>query len=200
MMEIISFLNNNNTFIISILTLLLVITTIWYAFVTRKILKVNEETHIEMTRPYVLVSFEGVNNGLEFRIKNFGKTAAYKTLIVIDPPLDKIDMSLGEKSRQTIKYGHKPMLNQQFLPPDFEVKTILQLGKDFVTNNEFERVFNINIKYTDFKNNKFSSNYIVDISSILYGDKIQFYTDGYHLNGIKKILEDINNSIKKSKS
>lgn len=191
MVEIVEFLNNYNGFVISILTTILVVATIWYARVTKKILKVNEQTHIEMTRPYVLVSFEGVNNGLEFRIKNFGKTAAYKTTVLIDPPLDNIDMLLGEKLNKHFKYGHKPMLNQQFLPPDFEVKTILQMGEEYVKNDKLERVFNVKIDYQNYEDKTFSTEYVVDISSIVYGDKIQFFTNGYYLKGINKSLNKI---------
>lgn len=191
-MEIIDFLNDYNGFVISILTSILVIATIWYARVTKKILRVNEQTHIETTRPYVLVSFEGVNDGLEFSLKNFGKTAAYKTTILIDPPLDNIDMLLREKSKRKIKYGHKPMLNQQFLPPDFEVKTVLQFSQDFVKNDELDRVFNIKIDYQNYEEKKFSTEYTVDISSILYGDKIKSYSNGYYLKGIKENLISIN--------
>ena len=195
-MEIIDFLNEYNGFVISILTSILVLATIWYAWVTKRILKVNEQTHIETTRPYVLVSFEGVDDGLEFKIKNFGKTAAYKTTILIDPPLDNIDMLLGEKLNKHFKYGHKPMLNQQFLPPDFEVTTVLQIGQEYVKNEELDRVFNIKIDYQNYEEKKFSTEYFVDISSILYGDKIKSYSDGYYLKGIKENLKSINKLLK----
>lgn len=196
MVEIIESLNRYNGFVISILTSILVLTTIGYAWVTKRILKVNEQTHIETTRPYILVSFEGVNDGLEFSVKNFGKTAAYKTTILIDPPLDSIDMLLGEKLNKHFKYGHKPMLNQQFLPPDFEVKTVLQFGQEYVQNEELDRVFSIKIVYQNYEEKKFSTEYIVDISSILYGDKIKSFSDGYYLSKINENLKSINNLLK----
>ena len=190
-MEILDFLNDYNGVVISGLTLVLVIATIWYARVTKKMLELNEQNFIEASRPFVYAIIHGYDGGLELNIKNYGKNSAYNVAIVFNPPLDDIDKLLGEKVEGFVR-GHKPMLNQKLMPPEFEVKTILSFGEEYVRNNNNPQTFSVNIDYHDFKGRPFNSTYTLNIDSLVYGDKIQYYSNGYHLNNIYKQIKKMN--------
>lgn len=187
-------LNKNNGAIISFLTSILVIATIWYARVTKRMLNLSKQSSIEASRPFIYAIIHGFDSGLELNIKNYGKTSAYNVVIEFSPPLDEIDRLLGEKTKGFVR-GHKPMLNQKLMPPDFEVKTILSFGEDYVKNKNNLTTFSVNIDYHDFKGRPFNSTYTLNIDSLVYGDKIQYYSDGYHLKNINHQLKKIKEKI-----
>ncbi len=193
-MEFLEFLNNYNGAVISLLTSVLVVATIWYAWVTKKMLMQHEQSTIEASRPFIYAIMHGFDNGLELNIKNYGKTTAYNVVIEFSPPLDEIDRLLGEKTKGFVR-GHKPMLNQKLIPPDFDVKTILSFGEDFVKNKNNLTTFSVNIDYHDFKGRPFNSTYTLIIDSLVFGDKIQYFSDGYHLKNINHQLKKIKEKI-----
>jgi hypothetical protein len=53
-MEIIGYLNHNSGLISAIATIILVGITGWYVILTKKILKSNEQSSIEMNRPFIV--------------------------------------------------------------------------------------------------------------------------------------------------
>lgn len=185
-----------------ILTLLLLIATFWYVILTARTLKVNTQTFKETTRPSVLLSFNSEDGWLNLLIKNYGKTPAYDLNIEIDPPLDSIDMFLNKKMKE-FQVGHKPLLKQEFLPPDFEVKTTLMHSQEFVEKNELPRIFKIRIEYfevNDIKNNKrkpYKHDYTINISSLVYPDKIRFNSIEHQIGEINKTLKNISDKISK---
>lgn len=185
-----------------ILSLLLLIATFLYVILTAKTLKINTKTFIETTRPSVLLSFNSEDGWLNLLIKNYGKTPAYDLNIEIDPPLDSIDMFLNKKMKE-FQVGHKPLLKQEFLPPDFEVKTTLMYSQDFVEMDELPRVYNIKLEYYDCnekekkKRMPYNHNYTINISSIVYPDKIRFNSIEYQIGEINKTLKNISDKISK---
>lgn len=193
-MDLICLLNENNGLVISSLTAVLVLTTIWYTVVTSKILKINKQAHFETIRPYVLVSFESIDAGLEFSVKNYGQTASYKTKITIEPPLDDLDMSIKQNNDSM---GHKNMLSQDFMPPSFEVRTVLNFSQEIVNKEDLEMEYAVTIDYETFDGQKLNTVYTVDLSSLIFKEKIRFNRDNYYFGKISKSLEEITEILEK---
>lgn len=88
-MELISLVNTNQGFIMSILTLVYVIATIIIVYYNRKTIQEMQISREEETRPYLFIYLDKDPRDERFflRIKNYGKIGAKIEKVTIDPPL-----------------------------------------------------------------------------------------------------------------
>jgi hypothetical protein len=177
-----------------LLTSALVIITAWYAYITNRILKSSEKALQEQLRPYLIAHIASIDHWLQLSIKNIGKRPALNIYIKFNPDLDVIDKIDSNTNKMT---AHKPLLKQAFIPPDFEITTVLMDAIEFVKNPELTRIFEITITYKDSSDKEYSDNYILDLSAYIYGKKTAEFTDNYYFKEISKDLKGIKESIVK---
>lgn len=180
------------------LTFLLVIVTSFYAWVTYKILKANENVVKEMEkqykgfiRPYISVgikTFTG-NSCLFLRIKNIGKSGAENLRITLDRNFYKLGHKDEKNNLKSLPAFSNPI---QMFAPDAEL--LFRLAQGFVVfgenaNSEITpRQFNINLSYT-YMNSFFEERIAIDLTPYVNTTLPQ--------SPIVKALDRINDSISK---
>ena len=182
------------TAITAISTLILAVITGWYAYITNKILKSSEKSLNEQLRPFVIVHISSVDHFIKLNIKNIGKRSATNVNITFNPDLKEIDKLVANKDAYIT---HKPMLQQQFLPPDFEINTSIMFTPDYVKDPNLPRIFDVTIKYEDNSGCSYSDNYTLNLSTYIYANKSIEFTDNFYLNEISKELKGIKEELKK---
>lgn len=192
-MELIDILNKNSGLISAVATVILVVITAWYAFITKKILKSNEESTRELIRPYIIANVEPRDYFIMLRITNIGKRPAQHITVRFCPSLEEIDKLVADKNDFT---DHKPMLNQEFMPPGFEISTTLILMDRYVTNEELQRVFRVELKYFDSKEVEYNDIYTLDLSNVIWKKKTIEFSDNYYFQEIDKRLREIREILK----
>lgn len=83
----IDFLNINSDSIIAIFTIVLVIITAHYTYLTNKLVKSNSRMFKENFRPHVVAFFENIDHNLYFIIKNAGNRDAIDIKLTSNPQL-----------------------------------------------------------------------------------------------------------------
>ncbi|MEI6090862.1 MAG: hypothetical protein WCR42_10450 [bacterium] len=181
-------------------TVVLVIVTIWYAYINKKILKSNEKSSEEQLRPYIITHIYSEDYFVFLQIKNIGKRPAKNVHIKFDPPLDEIDR-VTRSGNEFV--DHTPLLNQAFIPPDFEITTILMETTKFVQNDGLNKIFTVKISYDSIEfNNKlpekqYQEEYIVNLSNYIYPKKIMKFTNNYYIQKMQESIEVMKNSLMK---
>ena len=193
-MDIINLFNTNNGAISAIATIILVIITAWYAFITQKMLKSSEKSLKEQTRPFIVAFIDTEDHFLKLSIKNFGLRPAKNVKIKFIPTLDELDKILD---RGIDPFNHRPLLNQNYMPPGFEIKTTLKHTPEFVTNKTYNKNFLVEINYSDINENNYKEEYNLDLEQYIHEKKTVQFTNNYYLNEISKRLDDIRKMLKK---
>jgi hypothetical protein len=188
----VDWLNANTGFFTTILSLVLVIITGYYAIITHKMLKSNEKANNEQTRPYVIAMIESQDSWLNLYIKNIGKRPAHNVKIDFNPQLDNIDNLRISKDEKP----HKKLLYQSFMPPNFEVKTTLWFTPNYINTPNVNKTFEVRINYEDLSTLSYSEVYQLDLENYIYGDKSIEYSDNHYYNEISKSLKDIKEVLK----
>jgi hypothetical protein len=183
-----------SAFISALATVVLVGVTAYYAFINKKILKSNEKISNDNLRPYVIAIIFSEDYLLKLQIKNIGKKPAVKIDISFNPSLNEIDKIFLANGERFVT--HEPMLKQEYLPPDFEVTTVLLDTQHFVNDGNLQREFKTTLDYYDLENKNYIETYTINLGSLVYKKKAVDYTDNYYFKQIKINLQEMNESLK----
>ncbi len=170
---------------------LLAILTAAYVILTFFILRSSQKTMQEQSRPYVVVSLPVDSSAIWFSVKNVGSRPAYNVEINISPSLEE----LSKDGR--FKGMADPLLNQSFLPPNYEVKNLVSTTLHANRVNPENRVFTVSYSYADSNNEIYRHSYTIDMNSVIFEDMVLTKSTETQLNEISKHLEEIAKLIKK---
>ena len=161
-MRLINWLNQNQGFVMALLTLIYVLATMVIAWLTLRatnLSKKNLDMAIQLeksrTRPYVLfnISSSTVRKHTFSSIKNLGLTAAYNVTISIKPTLTY------DGSRESALTSQKIL----FLPPGEEVTDSIDSSPAFHQRYP-EPVFEGAVEYEDSSANKYKEPFRIDLT------------------------------------
>ena len=142
-------------------------------------------------RPLVLASLFTDEIELLLSVKNIGSRPAYNVRIDFTPSLDVL--SPGAHFTGTAE----PMLNQPFMPPEFEVRNFISSTLQVMSLDKTKRSFAVNIAYQDANGKKFSDSYHIDLDSLIFEKKFMQYADTHYLRAIAEQLEEMNKHLSK---
>lgn len=156
---IISWMNDNNGFIMGVLTLVYVVATWKILNANKKSVEEMVKTREEENRPYIIAYFDvNPNNIVRFVVKNIGKTMAYNVKIESDVPFE---YPLGHPLKLSNIFT-KPIPN---MPPDFVLNPYMDTLVDIKNEDGDYPVYNIDIKYSDKDGKKtYKDRYVLDLN------------------------------------
>lgn len=189
MMQIVNWLNNNQGFTMSILTLVYVIATIVIVIYNRKSIQELQKTREQESRPYLFAYLQKDPRDMcfYFRIKNYGKSGGKIENIQVSPQLKFI----GEKN-----VGE--FLNNVILAPNHMIQLILLEQAEETRKNTYDVV----IKYQPINNS--NKSYEEEYTLIMQYTSQMGYTDSKTsslsesenaLKNIANCLDSIRNNI-----
>lgn len=172
----INWLNSNQGFTMTILTLVYVLATIIIVVYNRKSIKELQISREEESRPYIFAYLHRDPRDLcfYFRVKNYGKTGGKIDSIIISPQLKFID-----------NLDASNFLNNVVLAPDQMLQFILLETKEETTKNSYI----INIQYHQTNNGE--KNYEEKYSLVTQYSSQMGYTDSKSSN-----LSETENALK----
>lgn len=189
MVDIVNWLNTNQGFVMSLLTLVYVIATIIIVAYNQKSIKEMQNTREEESRPYIFAHLHKDPRDIcfSFRVKNYGRTSGKIGYIEISPQLKFVgDQNAGE------------FLNNVILAPNQMLQFIL-IERYKETSR---KTYDVTIKYFSTNNSKKTYNerysLITQYSSKMgYTDhKSSNLPDGENaLNNIANYLDSIRSKI-----
>lgn len=189
MAEIIKWLNDNQGFVMSILTCVYVIATIIIVIYNRKSIKEMEKGRDEESRPYIFINLhkDPRDNWFYLRIKNYGKTGGKINSINVTPNLKFINDSEIEQ-----------FMKNTVLAPEQIIQFVVADKKEDIYENDYD----VTIKYVSTCNNKkvYREQYklITQYSTKMgYVDskKSNFSDEANALNNIANYLDAIRNKL-----
>lgn len=139
MLETINWLNNNQGFTMSILTLVYVLATIVIVIYNRKSIREIQKTREEESRPYIFAYLHRDPRDICFylRVKNHGKTGGKIENINVTPQLNFVDNAVAGN-----------FLNNVILAPNQMLQFILLERNEETT----KKIYDINIQYHQTNN------------------------------------------------
>jgi len=99
-------------------SLILVYITYIYVLLTFLILNSNNRLAKDQLRPYVIASFNDIENNVYFSVKNYGKRPALNTIIKMSDGFEELQI-------QSIRGNYRHLLEQKFLAPGQEIKNLV---------------------------------------------------------------------------
>lgn len=145
MMHVIEWLNTNQGFIMSLLTLVYVIATIVIVYYNRKSINELKLTRESENRPYLFAYLHKDPRDMcfYFRIKNYGKTGALIENILITPKLKFVYNKNTDEFLKNVVLAPQQML--QFIVLE---KSDVTLKNSYTVNLEYTPVYSKKINYT----------------------------------------------------
>lgn len=197
-MRIINWLNQNQGFVMAVLTLVYVVTTVVIALLTLKATRLSQknlDTAIELEkgrlRPYVLfnISSSIAKRNTYASIKNLGLTAAYKVKVSIKPKLEHhYDVESPLTSRDIL-----------FLPPGEEVTDVIDSSPAF-HQKYLEPLFEGVVEYEDSKANKFKEPFRIDLTFLKKRIYVREASVGDELKQVNETLTVIAKQLEQKES
>jgi hypothetical protein len=170
----IEFLNANQGFVMVVLTLAYVVTTVLILWVSLK-------SHKEQLRPYVIVYLHSEENIVYLIIKNFGKTAARNVKINSIPELENPKYNPLKKS-----LSFENIIPH--IPPDYNYKAFV----DFYDNIKVKK-YDFIIEYEgNLDKRKYRESYVSDLE---FGAYFIFIKDKKEKSAIDKFMDKNHNKI-----
>ncbi len=140
-------LNNNQGFAMSLLTLVYVVATMIIVIYNRKTIKEMQKTREAESRPYVFVSLEKDprDSWFSLRIKNYGKTGAIVRSVEIIPTPKFVDEARPEDFLADVVIA--PLQSLEFYLIENEDETISKgysVSVQYITVDDKEKCYNDN--------------------------------------------------------
>jgi hypothetical protein len=198
----VEWLNQNQGFIMALLTFGNVLITVFLAYIAWKTSKISieakeissqakeiSEKHLKLmadlekqrSRPYVLFNLYNESGKTFATIKNYGLTSANDIRIFVEPKLTRA--SLGDESILTSQTSF-------FLPPNFEIKDNMGLSPDFYQNFE-EAKFSGKVNYKDSFGNEYENDFYIDLDVL----RRRIFTKEVSTKEIVEELNQINQNL-----
>lgn len=183
--EFVKRLNQNANLFLAILTMV-------YVVLTYLILNSTRKTSLEQTRPFVFASLPVEGFEVLLSIKNVGNRPAYNVVISFNPSLDVLSTS-------QLKGTYEPLLNQSFLPPNFELRNMLNSTVEVLQEGINLPTFDVTLSYLDSDGNPFTHNYTINLGSYVFNKKGVDYPNRHYLESISESLKKIGEHLKSGK-
>lgn len=203
MSDIVTWLNANQGFALSLLTLLYAAATIvivWVQIRANRLSAKNIETIValqeERTRPSVLFWLEPRDYGFVFAsVKNIGDTTAFDIRIDVEP-VPKREDKRDDKEKEEIAFLVEGIAS---LPPGGELSTLVCRWEHLRQQNE-ELFFDGKVRYRSRNDNTYEEPFKIDLSA--HEDLIQFRKKTVHdvADVIEKLRKDFRKVLRGSKS
>lgn len=197
-MRLMNWLNQNQGFVMAMLTFVYVIATIVIAVLSVKsnrLAQQNVETIVELEknrlRPYVIFNLSSSirKRSMYASIKNYGLTAAYNVKVSINPALAH---HYDEQSPLT---GRDIL----FLPPNERVTDLIDSSPSFHQKYP-EPIFEGTVQYEDSKGTKYKEPFRLDLTFLKKRIYVREPSLADQLKELRKTLESIDRSLKKEES
>lgn len=180
-MDLIKWVNDNQGFVMSILTLVYVVATIIIMYYNRKTIREMQITREEESRPYVFIYLDKDPRDEWFylRIRNYGKVGARIEKVVISPAL-KLQNN-GEISE---------ILKEVILAPNQTIELIIGSHKKETSENNYK----VDFEYANLTNKKI---YYEKYTLIIQYSHFMGYTEtsGSNLTPTENSLRNIANHL-----
>lgn len=189
LMIVINWLNTNQGFVMSILTLIYVIATIVIVYYNHKSIKELKETREAESRPYIFVYLDKDPRDSWFylRVKNYGKSGAKIGYVSISPKLKLVHDALPEK-----------FLKNVIVAPSQTLEFIILEDKDETLQNDYS----VYLEYLSLEDEpkKYKEEYTLTIQyahQMGYTDtkKNNYSNEANALNNIANYLDSLRRKI-----
>jgi len=180
--------------IVALCTIVLTYLTFRNVKLTHEILKAGEDASNEESRPYIIANIYSEDLHINLSIQNIGKRPAKDVSIIITPSLDTI--TAKDKNGELL-FDSSSLLNQVFMPPDFQTTTIVNYNQQFYTLENIPD-FKVLITYKDFNDNPYNDHYTISLK-YLSTKKTAQYSKDYNLRKIAGNIKDLTTEIQKKK-
>lgn len=162
------------------------------AWVAYRQLKANQETRLDQTRPYVLVTADSDPDHmhlLDVIVQNVGSGPARNVSIKIDPPL----LRAREDSQFSLADSRIFSAPIPMLPPGFKLRTFFDSA---IERNDVDmpKTHDVTVTYEDGHGHRWKESSVLDLS--LHEGLL--YTETYTMHHVGKALRDILALLKKS--
>ncbi|PTL38126.1 hypothetical protein [Alkalicoccus saliphilus] len=207
-LHVVLWLNDNNGAVLALLTLIYVLTTFLIFYANLSSVKEMQKSREEENRPYIVVYLRYLNNGgVEFVVKNIGKTLAKNISITSNPDIDY------PKERPLSKSN---LLNNTIsnMAPDFEYSGLLEKVWDLKDKEGNFPTYAITVFYIDTKEKGYKEEYVLDFNVNVdlknpvqrdIHDLVQDFS-GYRQDNLKSMkelnrrIQDLSHEIKTEKN
>ena len=190
---ILTFLNENQGALLSILTLVYVVATlITTAFIHRSNRLVRESNQLtfqfeeERNRPYVIFDFVFEQNIIYAILKNIGKTPAINVLLSLDKKMADL---------HTDKRMPFPENLISFMAPDRVLRDFINIAHQLFQDKQ-KHVYTVTIKYQNTKNKDYLETFTVDLD---HNKGLTYLVPQDHLKEIANSVKDINKNMNELK-
>lgn len=180
--------------IVAACTIVLTYLTYRNVKLTHDILKAGEDASNEESRPYIIANVYSEDLEINLSIQNIGKRPAKNVSITITPSLETI--TAKDKNGELL-FDSTSMLNQVFMPPDFQTSTVINYNQQFYTLENIPD-FKVLITYKDFNDNPYNDHYTISFK-YLSTKKTAQYSKDYYLRRIAGNIKDLTTEIQKKK-
>ena len=170
--------------------LLLVFLTAAYVILTYLILNSQRKLSSEQSRPFVYASLPIDGMEIILSIKNIGNRPAYNVKVTFEPNLTTLS------TRPVFEGMSEPMLDQSFMPPNFEIRNPVSSTIDVLKLDKPKQLFQVKLTYTDSEANEYSDQYSINLGSYVFDKKVMDQTIEHHVESISKTLKDISERLK----
>jgi hypothetical protein len=171
--------------------LLLVFLTGAYVILTYLILNSQRKLSSEQSRPFVYASLPTDGIEVVLSIKNIGNRPAYNVKVTFEPKLTMLS------TRSVFQGMSEPLLEQSFMPPDFEIRNPVSTTIDVLELDKQNQVFQVKLRYEDSEAHEYSDQYSINLGSYVFDRKVMDYTIEHHVESISKTLKEISEQLKK---
>ena len=155
---LITWMNQNNGFLLGLLTFAYVITTIVMVFIMFQSHKQTCQLEESRLRPMVLFNIESDGDRVGAWLKNFGVTPAYNVRVSCTPPLERFKKSAGSGGTSVLIDNTFP-----FLAPNQIIPDSIDVSHQFFENGKTP-CFTGHVQYEDHMGKQHSEPFKIDLS------------------------------------
>jgi len=189
MADIINWLNANQGFVMGLLTLVYVVTTVVMAGLMMHSNRLTRQLDEQRSRPAVIFNILSRQHCVHAVLKNNGLTSAYDVEVSCNPPLAH---PIGGKDMETAITTH-PV---SFLAPQQEIADFIDVGHQFY-NRYPKPVFTGTVRYKDRVGNWYAEDFEIDLTVLKNRTYLSRVDLGKELEKIRRALESLGSGFKK---
>ncbi len=183
MKEIINWLNVNQGFVLGILTLVYVVTTLVMAGLMMHSNRLTRQLEEQRSRPAVIFNVISIDYWVHAIMKNTGLTPAYDVKVSCTP---SITSDVGGKDTETALTAHCV----SFLAPQQEITDFIDGGPQFFKRYP-DPVFTGTVKYKDRSGTPYKEDFRIDLSVLKSRSYLSRVDVGKELEKIRRTLEHL---------
>lgn len=159
-MDVIQWLNANNGFVMSILSLVTVIATFFIMRANRSSVIEMRKTREEESRPFVVIYMGRDDRNrriIRLVIENVGKTVARDVKITCTPPIN-------HPSSMPLSNSYIFTQSIPTLAPKFKITTIVDSVQNLKQSNNTYPIYEIKVSYSNGGHKEYNDHFIIDLN------------------------------------